>query len=152
MNHKKTIKGYYVPYYKNKYVGDINNILYKSSWERTFMIKFCDLNPNVTRWSYEPLYINYISPIDNREHKYYVDFWVELNNEKNLLIEIKPNKSLKKPILKESTQSQKKIDNYIYDLKTYYVNIAKWDAAIKFCKEKNWEFKIFTEKQLDIKL
>ena len=30
-------------------------------------------------------------------------------------------------------------------------NEAKWDAAKEFCKDRLWEFRIFTEKELGIK-
>lgn len=34
---------------------------------------------------------------------------------------------------------------------TYQVNLAKWEAAKKYCVKMGWEFKIVTEEELGIK-
>jgi hypothetical protein len=69
--------GKYFPINQDKYVGDIHNIIYRSSWERKFC-NYCDINPNILKWSSEPLFIPYWSPIDKREHKYFIDFYIKV--------------------------------------------------------------------------
>ena len=49
---------YYHPKNVSKYVGDPEKIIYRSSWERKFMI-WLDLNDSVLEWSSEPIAIKY---------------------------------------------------------------------------------------------
>jgi hypothetical protein len=58
------------------------------------------------------------------------------------LIEIKPKKQTKKPIFKKCKRS------YIEQMKTYMVNVEKWNSAQIYCSKKNWKFKILTEEHL----
>ena len=37
---------------------------------------------------------------------------------------------------------------YITEINNYAVNVAKWNAAIEFCKDNSLEFKIITEDNL----
>lgn len=148
---KKFKQGYFTPYNINKYVGDVHNIKYRSGWERTFMI-WCDRNLIIKRWSAEPFPIAYISPLDLKEHKYWVDFWVDLGDSKRRLIEVKPYAQTLKPIYKESERpgKEKRIENYIYEMKRYIVNIAKWKYAKAFCDSKGLIFTIVTERDLKL--
>jgi hypothetical protein len=41
------------------------NIVYRSLWERKFMV-FCDRNANVMEWGSEEVVIPYRSPLDGR--------------------------------------------------------------------------------------
>ena len=70
--------GKYYPTNSEKYIGDIHNIIYRSSWEQRFC-QYCDINPNITKWSSEPTDIPYWSPIDKKEHKYFVDYYIRRN-------------------------------------------------------------------------
>ena len=70
-------RGKYKPENPNKYVGNYSNIVYRSLLERRFMV-FCDRNPNILKWASEEMAIPYISPMDNRVHRYYVDFIIEV--------------------------------------------------------------------------
>ena len=60
----ETYKSRYYPEFPNKYKGNINNIICRSSWERK-MCRWCDLNENVLQWGSEEFSIPYLSPIDN---------------------------------------------------------------------------------------
>jgi len=51
-------KGKYTPENPRKYKGKTENIIYRSLWERKFMV-FCDKNPNVIQWSSEEIIIPY---------------------------------------------------------------------------------------------
>ena len=68
-----TLKGKYITRNSAKYRGDYRNIIYRSSWELKFM-KYCDMNPNILEWGSEEIVIPYRSPLDNRVHRYFVDF------------------------------------------------------------------------------
>ena len=69
-------KGRYRPSNERKYIGNPNNIIYRSLWERKFM-QYCDLNENILEWASEEISIPYISPIDRKRHKYYPDFYIK---------------------------------------------------------------------------
>ena len=47
-------KGKYQPRNPQKYVGDSTNIIYRSLWERKFMI-YCDTNDNVLEYASESM-------------------------------------------------------------------------------------------------
>ena len=61
-------KGKYKPSHPKKYKGDPTNIVYRSLWERKFMV-YCDNNENVLEWQSEEFCIPYRSPMDNRVHR-----------------------------------------------------------------------------------
>ena len=51
-------KGKYKPKYRSKYKGDPTKIIYRSLWERRFMV-YCDENPNIIKWASEEVIIPY---------------------------------------------------------------------------------------------
>ena len=130
-----------------KYIGDADNITYRSLLERTCM-SFFDSNPNVLKWNSEQVVVPYISPIDNKAHRYYIDFYVEYLGKdgeiKRELIEVKPA-SQTKPPKKKSGKRQK---TYMYELATYMINQAKWKAAQKYAEKNNLVFKLLTENEI----
>ena len=140
-------KGRFKPLNPKKYKGDAKNIIYRSRWESVFMSRL-DRDDNVIWWSSEELYVFYKSPVDNLYHRYFPDFLYETKNKKVIMVEIKPLKQTKPPILKEGV---KKSNKYIQEYMTWEVNKAKWEAAIKFCESKGIEFHILTEKELGLK-
>ena len=93
-------KGKYYPSFPRKYKGDPTNIIYRSLWERKFMV-YCDKNQNILEWASEEIAIPYRSPIDNRVHRYFPDFYMkvkEMNGRiKRYVIEVKPAKQTKPP-------------------------------------------------------
>ena len=70
-------KGKFTPTHSNKYQGDSRNIIYRSLWELKFM-KWCDRNVNIIEWGSEEFFIPYVSPIDNRKHRYFPDFYMKV--------------------------------------------------------------------------
>ena len=62
---------------------------------------YCDLNENILEWGSEEIAIPYRSPIDNKVHRYFPDFYVKLKETtgkiKKYIIEVKPKKQLKPP-------------------------------------------------------
>lgn len=127
---------------------DLNEkaIKYRSSYELKFM-KFIDMNPDIVLANSEGIVIPYVSPIDNKLHRYYIDFIIKNKKGKIFLVEIKPFNQTQKPKQPKS-KSGKSYKNYIEAYKTYLINQAKWKTASEFAKSKGWEFKIITEKEL----
>ena len=140
-------KGKYKPKNPDKYLGDPTKITYRSLWERRFMV-FCDGNDSVISWGSEEVVIPYISPIDNRKHRYFVDFIVETKNKKGFkevtLIEVKPKAQCKEP----TKNNKKPTRRFIREVARWGVNSAKWKAATEFEENKGWKFKILTEDDL----
>ena len=93
-------KGKFRPKNPKKYKGNPTNIIYRSLLERRFMV-YLDNTPAVLKWSSEEIIIPYVSPIDNRVHRYFPDFYMKFKNKSNItveqLIEIKPSKHTKPP-------------------------------------------------------
>lgn len=142
--------GKYFPENPKKYRGDVNNIVYRSLWERKAMVWF-DQNPNVLEWSSEEVVIPYISPLDNRVHRYFPDFLIRAKARdgsiKTILIEVKPKAQTEPPVNKKTKVTRR----FINEIATWGVNDAKWKAAREFCADRMWEFQIITEKELNIK-
>jgi hypothetical protein len=141
-------KGIYKPSNPQKYIGDSNNIIYRSLWERKFMY-YCDVNENILKWASEEIWIPYVSPIDRRVHKYYPDFYIKYKDSKGdlkeSLIEVKPKRQVEGPKpQKRMTQKQ------MYEIKEFAKNQAKWKSAKEFCADRRWEFQILTEDNLGI--
>ena len=109
-----------------------------------------DLDSNIIWWASEETTIPYVSPVDNRIHRYYVDFTVKVKTtegkEKILLIEVKPLDQTKEP--RKQLDNKKPSKKYITEVLTYGVNKAKWEAAKSFCEEKGFSFVVLTEKEI----
>ena len=123
------------------------NIIYRSLMERRFM-EWCDSNDKCYKWSSEEVVIPYISPIDNKQHRYFPDFLIQ-TPKGWFLIEVKPLTQSRPPkkLVVENLELKKK-RRYIKSVQTWLVNEAKWKAATKVCEKKGWSFQILTEKQL----
>jgi hypothetical protein len=136
-------QGIFTPVNKDKFIG--SKAVYRSGLELRFM-RFCDSNDNVLRWGSENIVIPYISPLDGRAHRYYVDNFViikEGDTIKKYLIEIKPSSQTIPPKTKYRKRS-----HLLYEQSMFVKNQAKWLAAREFCKKKGLEFLILTEKDL----
>lgn len=131
-----------------KYIGDHNAVISRSSWETKFMV-WLDSNKQVLAWNSEETVIPYISPKDNRPHRYFLDFKAKIvdnnNVETTYIIEIKPDVQTRPPKPRKQTKA------YLNEVLTWGVNEAKWTAAEKFAKEKGMKFVILTEHHLGIK-
>ena len=142
-------KGKYQPSYPKKYKGDPTNIIYRSLWERKFC-RYCDLNENILEWGSEEIVVPYHSPIDNRYHRYFPDFYIKVREStgkiKKMIIEIKPYKQCIEPKVQK-----KKTRGYVYEVMEYAKNQAKWNAAKEWCLDRGYEFKVLTENELGIK-
>lgn len=127
----------------SKYIGNPDNIICRSLWERR-VCKYMDENKNVIRWGSEELAIPYYSPVDRKNHRYFPDFIAEIKAKdgevKTYVIEVKPKKQTKPP-----KKPKRKTKSYLHECMTYTVNEAKWKSAKKLCQNKGWDFIILTE-------
>ena len=123
---RSNFKGKFIPKNVSKYEGNEKQIIYRSSWERLFMV-YCDKKEEILSWSSEEVKIPY--EFDGKHRTYYPDFYIRMINEKGniveKLIEIKPH-------------HQRKMR----------VNVAKWKAAEQWCSASNMQFLVLTEKEL----
>jgi hypothetical protein len=140
--------GLFKPKHPEKYVGDPTNIVYRSSWEVKVM-SWLDNNDSIITWASEELFIPYISPVDNRWHRYFPDFLVKYRTKDNklstMMLEVKPKKQTAQP-----DPQKRKTKQFINEVKTWGVNQAKWKAASEYCLDRGWEFKLITEDHLGL--
>ena len=141
-------KGRFIPSNTQKYKGDFKNIIYRSLWELKFM-RWCDRNENILEWGSEEFWIPYKSPLDNRVHRYFPDFYMKVKESngsiKRYVIEVKPKKQTIPPV-----QGKKKKQTFIREAAEYAKNQAKWKAAREFCEDRLLNFKIVTEDELGL--
>lgn len=141
-------QGKYKVKYTEKYRGDPTNVIYRSSWEAKLM-KWCDNNPNVIGWLSEELVIPYYSIIDEKPHRYYVDFkiWIKYpdGNVRIFAVEVKPENQIKKP--EQPKRMTKAAQEKIL---TWVRNQEKWKAAKAFCETRGMEFVVLNEHDLGI--
>ena len=71
--------GKFIPKNPEKYVGDINNIIYRSSWEGRFC-QYCDINPNIIKWSSEPLEIRFWNPKNDEMFMHFIGDQTKIGN------------------------------------------------------------------------
>lgn len=112
-------------------------------------MKWCDLNPSVLEWGSEITVIPYKSPVDNKVHRYFVDFYVRVRSRDGVitkyLVEIKPERFTRPPD-KPKRQTKKFIDEVFL----YGTNQAKWKAADEYCLNRGMKFLVLTERDLGI--
>ena len=145
----KYFQGRFTPKNPHKYKGNVRNIIYRSSWELTFL-NYCDTNANVIEYASEEIVIPYRSPIDGKVHRYFVDFYIKVREKtgeiKQYLIEIKP----KKQTIAPNKNPKRKTKYWKQSVFEYAKNVAKWDAAKDWCEDRSMTFKILTEEDLGL--
>ena len=142
-------KGKYKPLRPYKYKGNPTKVTYRSLWERKFM-QYCDDNINILEWASEEMFVWYKSPVDNRAHRYFPDFYIKVREStgviKKYIIEVKPKRQTKPP-----AKPKRQTRGYLREAFEYAKNKAKWKAANEWCLDRGYEFKVLTEKELGIK-
>jgi len=126
-----------------KYKGNHSNIIYRSSWELSLMM-WLDNNPSVIEWSSEELVIIYLCPTDNKKHRYFIDFTIKMQDQKEYWIEVKPKKYTSPPKI-----SKRKSKRYIEESFQYVKNQAKWKTAQECANRVGATFMVWTEDTLD---
>lgn len=145
----KTKQGIFVPKNPRKYKGNAKNIVYRSSWELKLFMHL-DKHPEVEWWASEELSVPYLSPLDNKMHRYFPDVLVKKHTSpKVIMIEVKPSIQTRPPE-KKMRKDGKPRKSYLYEVKEWGRNSAKWEAAKAYCRKKNWDFIIMTEHELGI--
>jgi len=135
-------KGKFRPKNKDKYVGDVDAVTYRSLWERN-TFRWLDDNDDVVGWNSEEVVIPYICATDGKRHKYHIDLWIKMKDGKTYLVEIKPKSQTKPP--KKPTRRTRR---YIKETMTYAKNQSKWKAANEFAKDNGVSFQVWTEETL----
>lgn len=142
-------QGFFHPRNPQKYVGDPENIVYRSSWELKFM-QWCDRSDSVLNYGSEEIRIKYYDPVKQKVRNYFPDFIIKVREQsgeiKKYIVEIKPKKQTMAPKPRKRTTK-----SYLYEVYTFETNKAKWRAAEEFCKDNMIGFRIITEEELGIK-
>lgn len=127
-------------YEPNKYFGE-RPIIYRSGLELKFMI-WLEKNPKVVKWSSEKIVIPYYmhekinGKVIIKKHDYFTDFTVEMSNGDVYVVEVKPSSQC--PIRKDEISKNPIL----------YKNACKWKAALDWCKQNGYIFKVITEKSI----
>lgn len=123
-----------------KYVG-LRTPTYRSGWEWAFM-QFCDNNKAISQWSSESVKIPYKNPLTGKASVYVPDFLIVYSDRRGKqnaeLIEIKPKKETTMESAGKSQQAQARV----------VVNMAKWEAANRWCKQNRIRFRVVTEEDI----
>lgn len=146
MAYKQFKQGYYKPIHPHK-CTNTGSIQYRSGLERNFMI-WCDKNAKVLEWGSENVIIPYLSPVDQKVHRYFVDMYIKMKEVDRIgkyLVEIKPYKQTIAPV----PSKRKKESTVIYEQATWLINQAKWDAARQFAVKHGMKFIIITDEDIE---
>jgi hypothetical protein len=139
MSYKGLFCGFTQP---DKYLGDASKVTYRSMWERAVM-QWLDTCPAVAKWSSEEVVIPYFDPVQAKGRRYFVDFYIKLQDGREMLIEVKPHKETQQP--KEGAKRTRK---FIAECQTWATNQAKWDEAKRIADTNGMQFEVWTEHHL----
>nr|DAJ74141.1 MAG TPA: head completion protein [Caudoviricetes sp.] len=147
-----TLQGKYTPIHPEKYLGDVDNIVYRSGWERRLMVKL-DISPQVIQWGSEELIIPYFDSMQRKTRRYFVDFVVLFKTsdgtKKKLAIEVKPYSQTIPPKLNSSAKKKANAQRrYLRESTTYQNNMDKWRAAEDWCNKNGFYFLVLHEKNV----
>lgn len=135
----KWSQGTFIPKNPEKLIGK-QNVNFRSSWEHTVM-NFLDNHPSVIQWASESIAINYINPLTGKRSQYIPDFLIIYQDaqgkKRHEVVEVKPRSQA----IMEHAKSRQ-------DKAAQIVNMAKWAAAMAFCKQNGMTFRILTEDQI----
>ena len=134
-------KGRYKIKNPDKYAGDPTKVVYRSLWERN-AFRWCEDNPKVKLWNSEEVVVPYVSTVDKKLHRYFVDLLIQMDDKQTYLVEIKPKNQTIAP------KKRRKTKKYINEVLTYAKNNDKWEAANQFAEHKGWKFQVWTEETL----
>lgn len=142
------LQGIYTPINPQKYIGNVDNIVFRSSYERKLMMKL-DVSPDIVKWSSEELVIWYWDSIQKKKRRYFVDFTVLYKGsdgvEQKFAIEVKPYKETIPPTPPKNANKKRKI-RFLNESMTYRLNQDKWNAAREWCRANGFKFVILHEK------
>jgi hypothetical protein len=123
-----------------KYVGT-KTPLARSSWEFVFM-RMLDEHQGVEKWASESIQIPYRDPLTGKYTIYVPDFfitYVDKNGAKHAeVVEVKP----------ASQTLLENVGKSIYNQQQYVKNMAKWEAATKWCRQQGIKFRVVNEEHI----
>lgn len=99
------------------------------------------MNPKILGWASETVIIPYVSPADDKVHRYIVDFFIHTAEKGTILVEVKPQNQCLPP---RTGKGRKKI-RVLAETNVYDVNRAKWQAAEQYAKANGWKFEVWDE-------
>jgi hypothetical protein len=141
-------KGKFKPKRRDKYEGDSTDIIYRSLKERSIMV-FLDSSDKVLKWGSETVVIKYLYGVDNKIHRYFVDFYVEMickdGSIKKLILEYKPKIQTLPPKEAKNKTHAKSKRRYLKESLVYIKNMNKWEAAVNYAKKNSMEFYVISE-------
>ena len=136
----KFAQGRFAMKYPDKYVGG-KTPLYRSSWEFAFM-RFCDESPSISKWASESIKIPYRHPFTGKYTVYVPDFFIVYQDKQGRkhaeMVEVKP---MSQTTMESAGRSQAK-------KKQVVINMAKWEAANAYAKQRKIRFRVVSEEQL----
>jgi hypothetical protein len=123
-----------------KYVGK-RTPLARSSWEFVFM-RMLDEHQGVENWASESVQIPYRDPLSGKQTIYVPDFFIVYNDKNGKkhaeLVEVKP----------ASQTLRERVGKSLYNQEQYIKNLAKWEAANAWCKQKGIKFRVVNESDI----
>lgn len=124
----------------SKYIGT-KTPLARSSWEFVFM-RMLDEHQGVEKWASESIQIPYRDPLTGKYTIYVPDFfitYIDKNGAKHAeVVEIKP----------ASQTLLENVGKSVYNQQQYVKNMAKWEAANKWCKQQGIKFRVVNEEHI----
>ena len=148
---RKYLQGIFKPRHREKYKGNVNNIVYRSGYELKVM-HWLDRHSDVVTWSSEEMVIPYLDRTTGKigtHRRYFPDFVVERvgsnGNKETLVIEVKPYNQTIPPVIKNNKIKK----NQLHSILTYAKNKCKWDSAEQYCKARGYKFILLTEKEIN---
>jgi hypothetical protein len=124
----------------SKYVGT-KTPLARSSWDFVFM-RMLDEHQGVEKWASESIQIPYRDPLTGKYTIYVPDFfitYVDKNGAKHAeVVEVKP----------ASQTLLANVGKSVYNQQQYIKNMAKWEAATKWCKQQGIKFRVVNEEHI----
>lgn len=123
-----------------KYIGK-RTPLARSSWEFVFM-RMLDEHQGVENWASESVQIPYRDPLTGKQTIYVPDFFIVYNDKNGKkhaeLVEVKP----------ASQTLREQVGKSLYNQEQYIKNLAKWEAANAWCKQKGIKFRVVNESEI----
>lgn len=108
-------------------------------------------------WANEESIFKYIYSLDNKEHRYMMDFTIT-KGDYIIFVEVKPISQVLPPKKPKEFKGEKSVNSYRNAVATFVKNQDKWLAVREWCNEQNskigfekYKFIIWTENELSIK-
>ena len=143
-------QGMFKPLNPKKYRGNPRAIAYRSGWEFSCMVRM-DTDPAVLWWQSEEVIVPYTNPVNGAFARYFPDIVYAVRGpdgaERVMMVEIKPYAQTQPPRAAKRGARRSRV---IAEALAYSKNLAKWQAASRFCEKRGWEFKILTERDVEV--